>query len=171
MNNKEATELLQNMRKIPYPKLDGVRMNIPFANQLYGAYTNQDGEFTATNMYVYQHIAVADVELGKTLLEIAKVEMHHLDIIGTILKRLGVYPYYRDSKGHFWNAANGYYQVNDIREMLEYNIRSEKGAIKEYTSLKQLTYNISIRKTIERIIMDETLHLEIFEGYLKNYTK
>lgn len=54
------------------------------------------------------------------------------------------------------------YNFRNVYSMLEYNIESEKKAIKEYEEAIKHTQNKSIQQLLERIILDEKTHLEIF---------
>lgn len=88
--------------------------------------------------------------------------MHHLDLIGDLIKKLGKTPYFMDKKQCMWNAQNVKYHFNNIYDMLIFNIESEKKAILEYKEAIKYTQNKSIKDLLERIILDEQTHLEIF---------
>ena len=88
--------------------------------------------------------------------------MHHLDLIGDLIKRLGKKPYYINQNQCMWNANNIKYHFNNIYDMLMFNIESEKKAIEGYKEVIKYTQNKSIKDLLERIILDEQTHLEIF---------
>ena len=46
--------------------------------------------------------------------------------------------------------------------MINYNIKKEKEAIKKYQEAIKLTSNKSIQELLERIILDEQAHIQIF---------
>ena len=46
--------------------------------------------------------------------------------------------------------------------MFMFNIEIEQQAIKEYEKVMQYTQNKSIKELLERIILDEKTHIEIF---------
>ena len=46
---------------------------------------------------------------------------------------------------------------------LKINIIGEKNAINEYQKIMRYTRNMQLRRIFERIILDETTHLEIFK--------
>lgn len=52
--------------------------------------------------------------------------------------------------------------------MIRYNIYTEEMAIQGYRRAMMYTKNLSIRKVLERIILDEKTHKQIFENILKN---
>ena len=89
--------------------------------------------------------------------------MKHLEMIGGLIKRLGRKPYFINKEGSAWNSeSNLKYHFNSIYDMLTFNIESEKKAIEEYREVIKYTQNKSIKDLIERIILDEQTHLEIF---------
>lgn len=88
--------------------------------------------------------------------------MLHLELLGDLIKRLGGVPYYINKEKCVWSTENVKYHFSTIYEMLTYNIESEKSAIKGYREAIKNTQNKSIKDLIERIILDEQTHLEIF---------
>ena len=107
MTYEEAQEILTSKKNIPYPKLMNIRQNIRYANLLYDNFAGEEGELTAVNQYIYEHIELKQYEgFSKILLSIAKEEMHHLELIGDLIKRLGKKPYYINQNQCMWNANN-----------------------------------------------------------------
>ena len=163
MTYEEVQEILSSKKNIPYPKLMNIRQNQRYANLLYDNFAGEEGELTAACQYIYEHIELKRYEsFSKILLSIAKEEMHHLELIGDLIKRLGKKPYYIDKNKSQWKAENIKYHFNNVYEMLSFNIESEKKAIVGYKEAIKYTQNKSIKDLLERIILDEQTHLEIF---------
>jgi len=163
MTYEEVQEILTSKKNIPYPKLMNLRQNIKYANLLYDNFAGEEGELTSVNQYIYEHIELKKYEsFSKILLSIAKEEMHHLELIGDLIKRLGKKPYYINQYQRIWNANNIKYHFNNLYEMVMFNIESEKKAIEGYKESIKYTQNKSIKDLLERIILDEQTHLEIF---------
>lgn len=140
-----------------------VRQNQKYANLLYDNFAGAEGELTAVNQYIYEHIELKRYEsFSKILLSIAIEEMHHLELIGDLIKKLGKKPYYINKNQCIWNAENIKYHFNNVYDMLMFNIDSEKKAILGYKEVIKNTQNRSIKDLLERIILDEQTHLEIF---------
>ncbi len=140
-----------------------IRQNLKYANLLYDNYAGSDGELTAVTQYIYEHIELNRYEsFSKILLSIAIEEMKHLQLIGELIRRLGKKAYFIDKKQCAWNTENIKYHFNNIYDMLMYNIESEKKAILGYKEAIKYTQNKSIKDLLERIILDEQTHLEIF---------
>lgn len=163
MTYDEVEEILGSKNNIPYPKLMNIRQNIRYANLLYDSFAGEKGELTAITQYIYEHIELKRFEnFSKIMLSISKEEMHHLELLGDLIKKLGAKPYYINNDKNNWSAENVKYHFKSIYEMLTYNIESEKNAINEYSKVMKYTQNKSIKALIERIILDEQIHLEIF---------
>ena len=163
MTYEEVQEILSSKKNIPYPKLMNVRQNIRYANLLYDNFAGEEGELTAVNQYIYEHIELKRYEsFSKIILSIAKEEMYHLEIIGDLIKRLGRKPYYINQNQCIWNADNIKYHFNNVYDILVFNIELEKKAIIGYKEMIKHTQNKSIKDLLERIILDEQTHMEIF---------
>ena len=141
-----------------------IRQNIRYANMLYNNFSGEAGELTAVTQYLYEHMELKRYEnFSKIMLSISIEEMKHLEMIGGLIKRLGRKPYFINKEGLAWNSeSNLKYHFNSIYDMLTFNIESEKKAIEEYREVIKYTQNKSIKDLIERIILDEQTHLEIF---------
>ena len=76
---------------IPYPKVENLKPNKQIAYKLKKAYCGNVSELSCTTKYIYQHILLSEEfkEIKNVLKQIAIVEMHHLEIIGEMLKNLG----------------------------------------------------------------------------------
>lgn len=140
-----------------------IRQNQKYANLLYDNFAGAEGELTAVNQYIYEHIELKRYEnFSRILLSIAIEEMQHLELIGDLIKKLGKKPYYINKNQCIWNAENIKYHFNNVYDMLMFNIETEKKAILGYKEAIKNTQNKSIKDLLERIILDEQTHLEIF---------
>ena len=90
-------------------------------------------------------------EVKKTF-EIRTEEHKELDKYGNRTPIYESYSYFSHIKYHF----------NNVYDMLMFNIESEKKAIERYKETIKYTQNKSIKDLLERIILDEQTHLEIF---------
>jgi len=88
--------------------------------------------------------------------------MKHLEIVGEIIRKLNGNIHYIDSNDRQWIAKNINYNLENLKEMMEFNILSEEKAIMEYRKIMRYTNNMQLRRVFERIIMDENIHREIF---------
>lgn len=134
-----------------------------YANLLYDSFAGRDGELTTVAQYTYEHIELKKYEnFSKILFSIAIEEMNHLNMIGDLIKKLGKKAYFINEEQCFWSTENVKYHFNNIYDMLTYNIECEKKAIIKYKECIKIIQNKSVQELLERIILDEKTHLEIF---------
>lgn len=153
---------------IPYPKVRVEEKNPYYADLLSEDYAGIKGELTAITQYSYQHMEKfsSNIEFSKIMEEIAKAEMIHLELLGKTIKLLGKDPIYSTCEAFrgdciMWNSNFVNYST-DLKDMLKIDISSEEAAIKTYTLHKKLIGDKYIKEMLDRIIMDEKRHLEIF---------
>ena len=154
----------------PYPKIRVEKKSLENAKILSHLYASNEGELTAIHQYTYETFILEDPEVILIIKEIAEVEMHHLKILGNLIKLLGGMPIFDDCNSHsieYWNSDFVYYDT-DLKTILEINIEEEKKAIYNYQMVLSIIDDIYIKENIERILADEYLHLEIFQKLLCN---
>jgi len=163
MNFDEVQEILKAKRAIGYPELSNVRQNPKYADILLNSFAGDAGEFTAISQYIYEHMELDRYNnISKILLSIAEEEMIHLDMLGKLIRKLGKKVYFGSGEKTMWHGELVKYNFNSIYEMILYNIESEQKAIKGYREAIKFTQNKSIKELLERIILDEQTHIEIF---------
>lgn len=155
---------------IPYPEVMVEEKSSYYADLLSQDYAGMVSESTATFLYSYQHFNTfkSNEEFSKIIEEIAIVEMKHLEMLGKTIKLLGNDPVYKTceaSRGDcmMWSASNIDYST-DLKDMLKTDIKAEETAIKTYEHHKRLINDKYIKRMLDRIIMDEKRHLEIFNS-------
>ena len=125
---------------IPYPNINNLKPNIPLAYKIKKAYCGQISELSCITKYIYQQISLNDdfKEIKYLLKSIAIVEMKHLEILGNILKKLGISPIYtylnKVENENYWNSSFISYEMNIISFIKE-NIKDENKTIKLYEEI------------------------------------
>ncbi|MDP4177752.1 MAG: ferritin-like domain-containing protein [Bacillota bacterium] len=166
-NNKYAVNL-------PYPEPMIENQNIQYANILLMDYAGEVSEFTAISLYIYQHF-VSDgeyKEFAELIGGVSRVEMKHLELLGETIKLEGIKPIFVNSicrYGKLWTPAYVNY-TTFIKEMLIEDIKSEQKAIENYRCQLKLIHDKYIKKLIERIILDEELHVKLFKQEFEKYS-
>ncbi len=152
-----------------YPEIKVERPNLEYAKLLLQDYAGTVSEDTAVHLYMYQHLLQNEKweEFAEALEDIAIVEMHHLEILGKLILKLGLNPIYAtvDSSNDnviYWTSENVDY-TDDIKKMLQVDIQAETLAIEQYELHKEMMDDKYIRAIIDRIIQDEKEHLKIFK--------
>ena len=167
MNYQELNFMLKELSRVPYPKVSCNEPDYHFGRMVYDAYAGNKSELTTILSYVFEYLTSDNYEEVVGFLKmISKQEMKHLELLGEILVSLGLEPYYMGTYGNKWCSDNVKPQFSCLEEMLTFNIEMEKGAIEGYRDLVNRCTNESIKAVINRIIMDEESHVQIFQ-YLK----
>ena len=154
---------------IPYPEIRVEEKNAYYADLLSQDYAGEVSETTASLLYSYQHFDMFkdNKNFSDIVEEISIVEMKHLEMLGKTIKLLGKEPVYKTceaSRGDciMWNANYVDYSIS-LKDMLKVDIYSEKTAIKTYEHHKKMINDKYIKQMLDRIILDEKRHLEIFQ--------
>ena len=156
---------------LPYPSLEGIKPSDYDLRLIMQDFAGMVSEVTAVHQYFYNHLYANQQmfkEIGETIMGIAIAEMHHLDILGEVILKLGGNPkliYPKQCSNSWWSGNLVNYQT-DIRCIIESAIISENQAIDQYMKHAQITRQKSICDILSRIILDEQLHLQVFNNIL-----
>jgi len=156
----------------PYPEVKVTGRNPYYASLLIDDYAGLISEFTAISQYLYHHFFFEDIdkELGKLLENVSIVEMHHMEILADVIKKLGGNPIIRGTYstcGNFWNGTFIDYG-SGLCDRLKIDIDSEYKAINEYNKHTGMIDDPYIKAILQRIILDEKVHIKLFnEALLK----
>lgn len=94
--------------------------------------------------------------------------MQHYELIGHLITAFGGCPRLAVQNGcslRYWSGQNASYEV-DPACFLPLNIKSERTAIENYRERISQIDDPSAIKILERIILDEQNHIEIFNSFL-----
>ena len=100
---------------------------------------------------------------------IAEVEMRHLEILGNMIRDLGGAPKYQSDRRSPFCAVGIEYDTNPD-SLLAAAQKGERNAIMTYRKIAGQIQDECIRKTLERIIMDEEHHEKIFKELMSDMT-
>ncbi|MDE7454810.1 MAG: manganese catalase family protein [Clostridia bacterium] len=158
---------------LPYPSIDILTKDVRSGQIISFAYATLRGEISATLQYVYHHFFMEQTnkDNAETLMRIAVAEMKHIDILGTAMLKLGVDPKYVQCP----NTQN-YYNTSVVsqsktpQKMILDDIQGEMNAITDYQKMLFVLKNEQVAAIIERIIMDEQLHVETLKKMLQAYS-
>ncbi len=110
-------------------------------------------------------------DYADTLMGIAIAEMKHLDILGEAMLKLGVDPKFiqcPNTRTYFNTSTVS--QSKTPQKMLMDDIGGELEAIATYKKMLFILENEQVEAIIQRIIIDEELHLEKLKEMLKTYS-
>lgn len=161
---------------LPYPEIKVEEPNKEYAKLILEDYAGLVSELTAVLLYMYQSFVTINPEykeVKEALEGIGIVEMTHLEMLAEIVIKLGANPKYCSvSKGRlkFWNASYVAYYTTLESVLLE-ALQSEKKAIAQYRKHIQIIKDKNIDDILNRIILDEELHIEIFTNLYNKYVR
>lgn len=158
---------------VPYPEPRVVRPNQYYAMLLLEDYAGAVSELTAINQYFYHYLTFYEKYGDVAELEecVSIIEMLHLELLGKTIRLLGVEPEYRtltNNRPVYWSASFVYYGQG-ICDRLAADIAAEKMAIRNYRLHQQMIDDPHVKELLERIIMDEQHHLQLFTGCMQKY--
>lgn len=159
----------------PYPPIKVQAPNKEYANLLMDDFAGPKGEFSAMSMYFYHHYTAGEDtgEYGVMAMRIAIAEMHHMDILASIIDKLGGDPVFRSStktNEQYWNAKDLVYS-RDLHESLQIALEGETNAIATYLKHLKMIDDPFVKYIIERIIVDERLHRSYISQMLDTYRR
>ena len=154
---------------LPYPPVTIASVNNEYGQMILDNVGGMTSEMSAVSSYVYNHVISGDnfKDLKEAFLKIGIVEMHHLDIFCDLSLKLGMDPRLwtcTNEYNEYWSPAYNNYP-NQLQELLENAIINEEKAIEKYTFQASVIKDPNIVNILNRIIMDEKLHVEILEGF------
>jgi len=158
--------------KLPYPEISLPR-NAAWAGAMLNNFAGLNSELGAVTSYTYRSITQGgdSSELGKCMMELAKVEMRHLERFGLCAKALGTDPRYWYPRGAgfaYWSPCPLNYSQKPA-ELLTASIREEKAAIEKYNGQINAIADKGLQMLLARIVLDEELHLRILEDLFGKY--
>lgn len=158
---------------LPYPSTDNLEKDVRSGQIISFAFASLKSELTAILQYVYHHFHFGPInsEDADTMQGIALAEMKHLDIIGEAMLKLGVNPLYvqcPNTRTYFNSSTVS--QAVVPQKMIMDDIEGELEAIANYKKMLFILENEQVEAIIQRIILDEQLHVERLKEMLKKYS-
>ena len=96
---------------------------------------------------------------------ISLCEMHHFHLLGQTLKKLGANSIFTDFPQCI-KPTKFYCSEKDANKSILDDIASEMQAIHIYQSMSKNLTNEQVKNIIERIILDEELHIKVLKEWL-----
>lgn len=161
---------------MPYPTTDDLTCDLCAAKQLSRAYSTSESEFTAVSQYMFQHFnfySLCMPEYADEMEGIAIAEMRHLELLGRALIKMGVSPVFAANPPklcNFFSTSSAQYNVSPQRMIMD-DIAAEMAAIELYKDILAHLNNEQAGAIVQRIILDEELHLAKFNEMLQRLVK
>lgn len=159
-------EITKFASDLPYPEIE-VKQNLAQSKLLMPSYAGTGGELTAILTYCFQsYITPKRPDIVRALEGIAKCEMHHHELLGETIYKLGGYPIM--GARTYWNGSMANYTL-DPKKYLAQNISAEESAIQGYERTILSLDDECVKMLLERIILDEEIHIKIFKDLLGTF--
>ena len=151
----------------PYPPIKAESGNPAYARVMLDNIGGSNSEMSAISLYVFNHLITGyNPDVSAVFHKVSIVEMHHLEIFGKLAQQLG-----RGSRGCGpEHGCEGRYtgppattSIPEICGLMRNVIDGEKAAISKYQHQISYIRDENITENLRRIILDERLHVEIFE--------
>lgn len=152
----------------PYPPLEVEGPNPQYARMLGMDMAGNRSEMTSITQYLYHSWMLPEFDNAEeTLRRVAMVEMHHLDMLGTLIEKLGGNPKYMavQNRPVVWNGGMVTYNRTPAMAIRD-DMVSEQMAIDNYRKQLLIIRDAHVAAVIRRIIMDEEIHLLLFKKLL-----
>ena len=158
----------------PYPEIRVAGKNPYYAKLLLEDYAGEVSELTAITQYMYHHFVLESEyeEVADLLSCIGIVEMHHQEMLAETIWMLGVDPRYRtierNETERYWDASFVFYGTS-LCDRIAADIAGEWAAITNYRRHQQMIDDPYIKRLLDRIILDELHHINLFNQVLRKY--
>ncbi len=158
---------------LPYPSVSELTADVRSGNIISFAYATLKGEVAAVLQYIGHrfYFDIANKEDADALFSVALAEMHHVDLLGKAMLKLGTPPRYVQCPNTYayFNTSQVSRATSPVKMLMD-DIQSEMNAIADYQKMLFALKNEKVAALIQRIILDEQLHLETFKDMLKKYS-
>ncbi len=154
-----------------YPSLEEIGEDPVTLRLIAPAYAGREGELTAVLQYVFQSVVFSEqgnAAFSRELIRIAVSEMHHLELLASMIAKLGALPVFSACPpypvGYYSAACVNYTKIP--RQMLCADICAEENAISCYEGILCRTKNAPVAAVLSRILEEEKEHLKKFNELL-----
>ncbi len=159
---------------LPYPPVAVDGRNPAYARAMLDNIGGSNSEMSAISLYIYNNLRSAHTpDIALTFHKVGIVEMRHLEIFGKLACMLGEDPRLWTQHGckkAYWTPGYNQYPVH-FPEMMQNVIASENAAIQKYQYQASNIKDPNITALLSRIILDEQLHVQIFEQLAQDHCR
>ncbi len=151
---------------LPYPPICVDSPSAVYAGEMLGNMAAVVSEMSDVSRYFYISVVTEKQysQVSTCFHHISIVEMHHLNMFAKLARLLGADPrlWSGRARRHWWSPSFiGY--PRELRSLIAESIKAEEAAISKYSKQANTIRDINIVAILNRIILDEERHLQIFK--------
>ena len=153
---------------LPYPSMDGVVKDLKSAAIIAPAYDGGHGELKLLLQYIYHYLnfkSLGDKESSDLVMEILATEINHFILLGELIYKLGAAGIVAKMPPRGYNyctSAGVTYSKTPIKMLID-DVSSEILSVNQYEKMVREIKNPAVTAIIERILMDEKLHIKLLK--------
>lgn len=138
---------------------------------LYPLYAGAGSELTAILQYTYQHLICCPPQVADTLSGISMVEMHHLELLGQLIRSFGGDPRFcQPSRRQWWSGDMACYD-NRLCKLLLKDLSDEHNAVTAYLFAAQRISQPCAAALLRRIAKDEEHHIILLSQLINQFCR
>ncbi|MDE6312511.1 MAG: hypothetical protein K2M46_02655 [Lachnospiraceae bacterium] len=170
MNSQQKNGCIAAVEQ-PYPPIQPKNRRIDYGNAMLSNMAGSHSEMSTISTYFYNSTILNPdyADMALCFRNISIVEMHHLHIFASLASQMGLEPRLwstRNRRRFYWTPAyNKYSKVP--RQILQNAIQGEEIAIETYMHQAKIIQDANIVENLNRIILDEQLHVKLLKEMLK----
>lgn len=158
----------------PYPEVRAAGRNPRYADLMLQNLAGSNSKMTAVGLYFYNHLIAADYpEVAELFHRISVVEMHHLEIFGTLARQLGADPRLWCRQGGrvtWWTPAYLQYSPR-LGPLIQVALREEETAVRAFENQAAWVRDPNVAENLLRIAQDDCLHARLLRQLLESYLR
>lgn len=156
----------------PYPPLCIERPNPAYAAEMLSNLGACCSEMSTVSLYIYNSTILTDrnPEYAQIFHKLGMVEMHHLNIFSHLAHMLGADPRLWTCSGKrpcYWSPACNRYPMQP-EPLIRNSLQGEQDTILKYRRQAAQICDAHVVDLLNRIILDEQLHVQIFREMLED---
>ena len=157
---------------LPYPPVSAQIKSPAYAQAMLSNMSSSVSEMCAVSLYFYNRLLSHEwQEIADIFSRMAIVEMHHLEIFGTLARQMGADPRLWERRAQrmlYWSPGyNDYPQ--ELLPMLKNALKCEQLIIQKYQDQAEEIADENVVENLMRIILDEQVHVSILEDLIKQH--
>lgn len=170
----EQGPILQFADSAPYPAVQVWGPDARYARAMLSNIGSCNSEMSAVCLYFYNSIITRNTfsQVAECFQQISVVEMRHMDMFGQLAWLLGADPRpwsYGRKNMSYWSPGCNQYPGQIVR-VLDNAIKGENAAIEKYRNQAAWIKDPNIVDILNRIILDEEHHIQIFYQLYQDIT-